>query len=443
MRKLEERFPEELVVIGVHSAKFPAESEPFNLRQAVIKNDLRHPVVNDRDFSLFRAYGARAWPTLMIVNPVGRVVGYLSGEVDADEIAPFIEEMIEEFDAADQIDRKPLETLLEASQQPVSPLSFAEKLVADPENGWLYVADTEHHRLVAVPIQGGEGTLIGAGEPGLSDGEAGTARFCQPRGLALWNGRLLVADTGNHCIRQVNLSSGEVSTIAGNGKQAKPYPTAGRALQSALSSPWDLECVGDALYIAMAGSHQIWRLCLETHELELFAGAGPEDLRDGPRLEALMAQPCGLSWDGERLWVADSETSSVRAISPADDGRVETYIGQGLFEFGDIDAVGEEARLQHPQGVQCLEGMVYVADTYNQKIKVLAPATREIRTAFGSGEAGLEDGPGQSACFWEPCGLAAGAGAILVADSNNHSIRAGNLAAGTVSTIETTVPGLE
>src|SRR5262245_62185552 len=107
---------------------------------------------------------------------------------------------------------------------------------------------------------------------------------------------------------------------------------------------------------------------LETDYLEPYAGSGREDIIDAPRLQAAMAQPSGITTDGTLLYVADSETSAIRAVSLGINGTVKTIVGEGLFEFGDKDGIGkEQVRLQHPLGVTYHDNILYVADTRSEE----------------------------------------------------------------------------
>jgi DNA-binding beta-propeller fold protein YncE len=150
----------------------------------------------------------------------------------------------------------------------------------------------------------------------------------------------------------------------------------------------------------------------------------------------MLAQPSGITTDGTKLYFADSETSSVRTADLGPTGRVSTIVGLGLFEFGDMDGADNRVRLQHPIGITQREGTIYIADTYNHKIKRVLPMTRSVQTVLGSGLAGHQDGPGKEAQFSEPCGLSFGNGKLYIADTNNHLIRVADLDASQVSTLE-------
>ncbi len=437
LRQLEERFPEELVVIGVHCGKFHAEAETYNVRQAVMRHDVRHPVVNDPKYLLWRAYTVRAWPTIVLIDPEGRVLGSMSGEFDANAIGSLLEQIIADCDKKGLLNRSPLELTLERRKLIETTLRYPGKVLADPAGRRLFVTDTDHHRIVVFGLDNGRVRhVFGSGEPGLTDGTAARARFHSPQGMALRGDSLYVADTENHAIRRLSLDGRTVQTVAGTGEQSTPLPEAGPARATRLNSPWDLEWVGDTLYVAMAGSHQVWAYHPQGGVISHVAGDGREALKDGPRLNARLAQPSGLAWDGERLWIADSETSSLRTVGLEEGGEVRTWIGQGLFEFGDVDGDRATARLQHVLDVAAGNGRIYVADAYNNRLKVLDPRTGQIRTLSGSGEPGFEDGFAGEACFWEPGGISFAGDRLYVADTNNHVIRSVELPSGRVETLD-------
>ena len=148
---------------------------------------------------------------------------------------------------------------------------------------------------------------------------------------------LFIADRENHVVRLADLEDRTVETLAGTGSQAFAYPTGGPALQTPLSSPWDVELVGDHLLLAMAGVHQLWRLDLIAQTVEVFAGNGGEGLDDGPRLETTLSQPSGFATDQETLYFTDPESSAVRRLPIDGQGPLETIIGTGLFDWGDVE----------------------------------------------------------------------------------------------------------
>jgi DNA-binding beta-propeller fold protein YncE len=437
LRKLERKYARELVVVGVHSPKFPGEHDTAAVEHAVRRLAVGHPVANDRDFRVWRAYAARAWPTLMFLDPRGKVIGFHEGEFDAQALDTVIGDMVAAFDAEGLIDRRPLSFTTRNENEPDRPLFFPGKVLAD-EARRLFVADSGHHRVLEVGLPGGEiKRVFGSGEAGLQDGPADAARFHGPQGMALAGDALYVADVENHAVRRIDLKDGRVETVAGTGEPGRGPSPGGPARGVALRSPWDVVAHDGQVYVAMAGSHQIWRFDPAAGTIAPWAGSGRENIVDGPRAEAQFAQPSGLALDAGAgvLFVADSEVSGVRAVELGPGGRVRTLVGKGLFEFGDVDGVGDAVRLQHPLGLALAGGVLYVADSYNHKIKRLDPKTGEVRSVFGDGRPGFRDGPAAEAQFSEPGGVTAAGGVLYVADTNNHAVRVCDLERGVVRTL--------
>ena len=442
LERLEEEFAEELVVIGVHSAKFDTEGDTDNIRQIILRYGLEHPVVNDAEFAVWGSWGAQAWPTLAIVDPAGNVVGGHSGEGVYDLFKPVLTSLVAEFEG--QLDRTPLELKLEKEGLPETALSFPGKVLADATGGRLFISDTNHHRVIVAGLDDGQVLeIIGSGIQGNADGFLRTATFNQPQGLALSDDgtRLYVADTENHLIRMVDFPSGQVSTVAGTGQVGSFPPTGGAARSTGLNSPWDVTLDGDRAFVAMAGYHQIWLLDLKTGTAEPYAGNARESTVNGSLADAELAQPSAVALDYEgRLYFADSESSSIRwADVDGDDRMVDILAGsnQDLFSFGDEDGIGTAARLQHPLGVVVDGGYVWVADTYNSKIKRIDSETAEVTTLVGG--QGWRDGP--DPLFYEPGGIDAANGKLYVADTNNHSVRVADQTTGGTTTLVLT--GLE
>ena len=489
LKQLERAYPNDLVVIGVHSAKFEAEQDSKNIADAVLRYDIEHPVVNDANQTIWNRYGVESWPTLVLIDPEGYLLFARGGEVKASLFdSAILKKVIPYYRKKGLLDERPLHFDLERSRATQTPLRFPGKIAADESGNRLFISDSNHNRIVVARFNGELLEVIGSGEVGKADGDYKTARFNRPQGMALADETLYVADTENHLLRKIDLKRKQVTTIAGTGVQAengwpgwtpvaglpfdiggdlKPQRFVGPPPKTALSSPWDLVIArglspfssplsrGDRqddvaekkgtvplrphadLFIAMAGTHQIWRMPLDESAIGPYAGNSREDIVDGtllppqPYLQgfASFAQPSGLASDGRRLFVADSEGSSIRDV-PLGDGEVTTIVGTAdlphsrLFTFGDVDGEGKKVRLQHPLGVAFHNGVVYIADTYNNKIKALDPNKRTCQTLAGSGKAGRDDANSAAAAsFNEPSGLCYAAGKLFVADTNNHLIR--------------------
>ncbi|MDN6356910.1 NHL domain-containing thioredoxin family protein [Yaniella sp.] len=431
LRPLEEKYSDVLVTVGVHSPKFDYEAETSAVAAAIERYDIAHPVLNDPELITWQAYTARAWPTLVVVDPEGYVVAHLTGEGHVSGLYSLIDQLVEEHDAKGTLHRG--EGPYVAPEPVARDLKFPAKAIAlgtrGSQEGSFLVADTGHHRLVEVADDletvlqtiGGNGTgaAISAeaavADPesisvrGYEDGGRDMALFNEPHGLALLPAEiaakvgydLLVADAVNHRLRAVNLATGEVSTVAGNGVQRlidseRVQDEAGQsgdvelatfdagALDTSLSTPWDVQYseAEETAIVAMAGTHQLFSYHPVTEQLAVYAGTALEGLLDGPADEAWFAQSSGLSFDAEgNLWIADAETSAIRYVVPStktDSKKPEvgTVIGTGLFDFGFRDGTPEDARLQHPLGVTNLpDGSVLIADTYNHAIRRWAPET--------------------------------------------------------------------
>lgn len=394
LRKLELKYPQELVVIGVHSAKFVAESETAAVRQAVLRYGIEHPVVVDQNQRLWGEYAVRAWPTLVLIDPAGRVAGQVAGEGHTEVLDATIAHLIATARKRGTLRPSPLNLTLEHAQVAPTPLVFPGKIIATDE-GEFFIADSGHNRIVRANREGRVVAVYGTGAAGLRDGSSDTAQFHNPQGMAYAasSQRLYIADTNNHAIRAIELRLGNVATLARQ-----------------LSSPWDLVLLGEkSLIIAMAGVHQLWKLDLETGAAEVYAGSGAEGRYDASLAAAAFAQPSGIVALNHGLYVADAESSCIRHLDPQTQ-TVTTLAGGDLFAFGDRDGQGDAVRLQHPLGLTAHRDQLFIADTYNSKIKRLEIETGSVETVFAAG-------------LNEPGGMAFDGEELYVADTNNHVIQ--------------------
>ncbi|MDO8680721.1 MAG: thioredoxin-like domain-containing protein [Acidobacteriota bacterium] len=459
LKTLQTRFPEELVVIGVHSPKFTNEKANDNLKRILVRYEIEHPVANDADHHIWRRYGVQAWPTRVIVDPAGNIVGTAMGEGNLEGFISAVRTVVRVFDEhpstpvpadspahslrAGGINRAPLPLDLERRRHADRPLLYPGKVLADEASGRLLIADSNHNRIVVASLDGHVIETIGSGFQGDNDGIFSQARFYRPQGLALDDDNLYVADTENHQIRVVDFQARAVHTVAGTGKQGAWSGDGGDALRIDLNSPWDLALKPGILIVAMAGPHQIWVVDLLHGQAYPYAGTGQEAKTDGPVNTATFAQPSGLAIDpstplgagGNTLFVADAEANVIRAVVLPPGNSVSTIAGGDLFKFGDADGSGDAARLQHPLGVAVYGGRVFIADTYNHKIKLLDPVSRTVTTFAGTGKPGHADGPGGRAQFFEPGGLSVAGNTLYVADTNNHAVRTIDIATREVGTL--------
>ncbi|CAL8471539.1 g11081 [Coccomyxa elongata] len=442
-----------VAVVGVHSAKFDNEKDNEAIRNAVLRYDVSHPVVNDARMVLWRDLGVASWPTLVIVSPRGRVLATLPGEGQQQNVDDMLAAALEYYGERGMLDESPVPMTLERERRSsaASPLRYPGKLAADLAGNRLFISDSNNHRIVVCDLEGRFLDQVGGNGAALRDGAFEAAAFNRPQGVAYSARRncLYVADTENNALREVNLQARTVRTLAGDGVKAEQDYAGGRSGRAQrLNSPWDLafDVQEEGLYIAMAGQHQIWRHDLKTSTTSAFSGDGYERNANGASGPATSwAQPSGLSLstDGRELWVADSESSTVRSMDLTTGGSTahvggDALFADNLFRFGDKDGSGTGALLQHPLAVLALPtGEVFVADSYNHKLKVLEPASDSIRSMAGSGVAGMADGAGGNARLSEPAGLCPGPnGTVLVADTNNSAIRVFNLKSGALRTLE-------
>ncbi len=429
LKYLEHKYPNELVVIGCHSAKFDNEKDSENIRKAILRYEIEHPVVNDSQMRIWNSLGIRSWPSLLVVDAEGNACLLASGEGNREYLDELIQKLIKYHKANDTLDETPIRFDLEQHSAKPNPLRFPGKLLTDVPGNRLFISDSNHNRIVVTTLDGQLKEIIGAGTIGASDGEFTKAEFDHPQGMALVDEKLYITDTENHLLRVADLKTKKVSTLAGTGEQARQRVYNWKLKDTALNSPWDVIHADGWLYIAMAGPHQLWSHKIGSETIQVYAGTGMEDIQNGPLSLSAFAQPSGLASDGKFLYVCDSEGSSIRKvpISPKGDGKVETVVGAydlprgaALFEFGDIDDVADKARLQHPLGIAHHKGSLYVADSYNHKIKHIDLKTQRSTTWLGDGKSGEQIKPAPR--FAEPAGLAIAKEKLYIADTNNHRI---------------------
>ena len=360
LEKLEAMFGNQLLIVGVHSAKFKGEQGSDRILDAAKRFGLKHPVANDSDYALWKSFNVKAWPTQILLSADGTEITRYVGEGHLEKMKLDIAHNMKNITNTGSV------AALIAPDSAKATLSFPARLAAGPE-GIIFVADSGHHRILGITQDGKIKTTIGTGERGLKDGSYNQAQFNQPRGIVVLDDILYVADTNNHAIRKINLKKQTVITIAGNGTQGN------------IASPWDLEILDDghSIAIAMAGKHQLWSLNTRSDKLSELAGNRVEGIKDDRANSATLAQPSGLSYTGNTLFFVDAESSALRTL---ENGNIKTLIGTGLFDFGKEDGTYPTAQIQHPQGVAANETTVYIADTYNDALRAYDRKTATLST---------------------------------------------------------------
>jgi len=385
LRPIEAEFADVLTVVGVHSPKFEFEKDSEAVRSAVHRHGIEHPVLNDPEMSTWRAYGVRGWPTLVLVDPIGEIVGTWSGEGHRHAIAATIENLLPIYESEGQLVRGEGYFQPEAARASIY-LQPGKIEALDRER--ILISDSGNHSLaIATFAEPNSPTQrIGSGQRGFTDGSFTEAQFNEPYGTVVLprdvakkiGHHVLIADTANHAIRGINFDTEQVTTLAGTGEQWRPgVSDYGSALDTQLSTPWDLEYHDGLIYIAMSGDHRIWFFDPLLGTVGITAGTTHEGLVDGPADLAWFAQPSALVNSPNGLWILDAETSSLRKMQA---NTISTAIGTGLFDFGHIDGPAQRARLQHPLGLASDGKVVYIADTYNGALRMFDPSTEKVST---------------------------------------------------------------
>ncbi len=403
LEKLEQMFGDRLLILGVHSAKFKGEQGNDRILDAARRFGLKHPVINDSDYALWKAYNVNAWPTQILLSPAGTELGRYVGEGHLEKI---------KTDIAKNISAASNSTSMAAfvnNQNAKGTLSFPARLAAGPE-GTIFIADSGHHRILQIDRDGKIMNIIGSGNRGLKDGTYNAAQFNMPRGMVMLDNKLYIADTNNHALRKVDLAKKTVTTIAGHGQKGE------------IASPWDMDVMDDnnTIAIAMAGRHQLWSLNARREKIAPLAGTGAEALTDGRGSAAALAQPSGLSYVPGALFFVDAESSALRVL---ENGNIRTLIGTGLFDFGKQDGTYPAAKLQHPQGLAADAEAIYIADTYNDAIRVYERASGTLTTL---------ELPADS--LKEPGDVLLTERQLWIADTNHHEIKIYDLDTKTLNT---------
>ena len=295
-----------MAIVGVHSNKYPNEAQPENVRNAILRNDITHPVVLDERHVIWNAFGINSWPTLVVIDADGQAVGAFAGEGHREELDRLIAALLQRGQTLGKLTNSPLPLRPERQRPTASGLSFPGKVLADREGGRLFIADTGHHRVIETDWNGEVKLIYGNGDAGFEDGQAAECQLQHPQGLALIGKALYIADTGNHALRRVDLLTGQLETVLGNGTIGYDRQGGQRGTAQLLNSPWDLAVLNGVLYLAMAGLHQIWAYHPRTGIGEVVIGTGRENITDQTARKAALAQPSGLAAAAGRLYFADS-----------------------------------------------------------------------------------------------------------------------------------------
>ena len=421
LQKLKQQYGDQILIISIHTPKFDNEKNLQTLRRNVLRFEMEHPVVNDTQRLLAKSYQVKAWPSFVVLNQQAEIVGKTVGESRVRLIAKAVKKILKE----EENKHLPVSLPMALEKNKTLHHFLLAPTKIDINKEYVAISDSLHHRIIMTDHQGKIQHIYGGQQKGLKNGQAQKAQFNQPQGIALTNNGLYIADSGNHLLRFIHFKNNIVTTIAGGAKHIEllgTFDTPIHATKTALSSPWDLSLKDNQLYIAMAGSHQIWRYNIHDQTIQIFAGTGKEGLDNGHYDDASFSQPFGLSAYRNKLYVADSESSALRVIN-LQTQQVSTLTGTGLFDFGDQDGTIKQAKLQHPSAISPFKAQQFlISDTYNHKIKQLDLKHQQITTLIGNGKAGINESESQADSLNEPNDIAIFKDLILIADTNNDRI---------------------
>jgi len=451
---LEKKFSDKpFLVVGVHSNKFETEADAANIRQAIQRYRIAHPVIVDQKHQIWNAYGIRAWPSFVVIDSEGRVAGFTQSEGQRKLLETVVEQLLEEGEKRGTLAEKPFRPKLTALAPSGQPLAFPGKVAVDAATKRLFIADSNHDRILVTDLDGKVQQVIGSGERGLKDGPLAEAQFFGPQGMAIDGQKLYVADTENHALRLVDLDAKTVTTLAGDGERSYDRSGGQRGAAQGLASPWALELHDGKLYIAMAGTHQLWVYDPATQISERFSGSGREDIVDASAERAALAQPSGLAIHDGWLYFADSEVSAIRrstlghALIVREVGArkikaIREITGAGLKEAKDIadraeahDGVGDPVLLMGAGEAPVNDAATMLGEA-GAIVETVAPG--EVQTLIGTGlfHFGHRDGPFRQARLQHPLGVAVLGEKLLVADTYNSAIRIIDLHTRTIETLK-------
>lgn len=419
LRQLEAKYHDGLVVLGFHCPKFAQEQATSSVLKAVNRHGIRHPVANDSGFRCWQLFNVQAWPTYVLIDAESNVAAMLIGEDQRANLDQLIAQLLDEAVSKDIRIYESASPVARA--EPKLPLLFPTRVLAS--DSAIYIADTGHHRVLECNHDGKILRQFGSNNPGFWDGRGNDVGFFGPQGMALFKDILYVADSGNHAIRRVKLINGEVDTIAGTGhagRNARIDQSDARAV--ALNCPVDLTVVGDRLFIAMAGSHQIWLLDLGRQTLSVFAGSGQYGFSDGAGVQCDFSKPFAIASQTQALYVADADASAIRTVRYIDN-QVRTVIGSGLYEFGDEDGNNDKAQLQHPAAIafDSTGTILWIVDSFNNKIKAMSVRGGGVRALALAHR------------FHEPSGICLNGKSMWIANTNAHEIVRVDLGTGRIN----------
>ncbi len=404
---LQSRFPDTVRVLGLHLPKYAAERDAGTALKAVNRLELGFPVAHDPQWAGWRALGFTAWPSAALIDHRGVLREILVGDGQAATLASRVEALVDEGAVGV---RDGARGHLLRSPEPDGALRFPSGLALAGER--LYVADTGHHRVLELALDGRIVRSFGSGHPDFLDGPPDEAAFRRPRAVAAGREAIFVADAGNHALRLIDLRSGAVRTLIGHGQPGTPRE--GKVedpRETSLHAPWGVAATADQVFLALAGEQQLWRYDLASGRLQRLAGSGRFALEDGVGAEASFGQPAGLALVHQSLYSADAGASAIRQVQLGS-ATVNTLLGQGPWTHGDADGVRGHALLAGPVAVAGEPGapVLWIADAGNRSLRRLKLGGGDLQTLA------------LDARLQRPAGLAVADGVLWATDADAHAL---------------------
>lgn len=412
---LHTRYPGRLQPVAVHVPRFECERVPQHALKQLRRQGISFPIAHDRDWHAWQLFGVESWPTVLLIDAQGMVRERVVGLDPVGQLERQVAALCDVLPLPSDDDARLLRELL---PEPPLPLRFPSGLAATAER--LYVADSGHNRVLECTHGGRILRQFGMANADFIDGELEQAAFRRPQGLSLVRETLYVADTGNHALRRIDLRSGRVDTLCGNGRAGEPVEGVVAAPRNvALSQPQAVAATDSEIHIAMAGDNRIWTYALGENRLSCCAGSGRLDSRDGAGSVASFAQPMAVAAVQQVLYVCDALGSAIRTVQLRN-SLVQTLVGQGMWESGNADGPREQARLQNPQAVALSPDspLLWIADTGNGTLRTLR---------LGGGQVATVALPRR---LHGPAGLAVSPGAVWIAETDAHSVLRLDVASG-------------
>lgn len=374
---IQRKWPDAVSVLAIHHPKFNAEQDAKLMAESLTRLDIGFPVANDREWIAWQHYNANSWPFMVLIDGKGWHVADFVGDDQTSAIESRIAAMLE---SAAPSGPKPGQLKAKARSKVFSTLNAPSGLAV--ANGLLYIADAGHHRVLECALDGRIIREFGNGVPLFLDGSAADSSFHRPSALAAHREHIYVADTGNHAVRRLNLLHGSVDTLLGDGRPGLlPAESSVEDAAIRLNNPYGLCIHHDSLIVADSGNNRLGMLNLGNRQFTNLVGGGAFGLLDGVGERARLAHPLGLAGTQNFLYMVEGAASSLRTVA-VPEGRVNTLIGHGLFQYGNADGNRQNAAMQHPTGVVVDEsrGMAWIADAYNRKVRSFSLNNSQLST---------------------------------------------------------------